>query len=52
MRAVRPVDVVVDPPVLCGQRARWGDPRPKVGNYQNAGEGNYLNALHIYWGIT
>jgi hypothetical protein len=28
-----------------------GSPQ-KVGNYVNAGVGNYVNALRIYWGIT
>jgi hypothetical protein len=37
---------------LVGQGARWGDPHSQVGNYVNAGVGNYLNALHIDWGIT
>ncbi len=37
---------------LVGQGARWGDPHPEVGNYVNVEMGNYLNALHIHWGIT
>lgn len=37
---------------LVGQGARWGDPHLEVGNYVNVEVGNYLNGLHIYWGIT